>query len=172
MLITVTEYNQNWPMKFQEESEKLKNILGDVAIKIHHIGSTAVPGLMAKPIIDIMPEVSSLEYLDSKTVAFEELGYEVMGELGIPGRRYFRKGGDNRTHQIHAFKSGDSNLLRHLVFRDYLIEHKDVAKEYADLKFDIAKRCNNDIEKYGDEKDPFVQFHEKRALEWYRNISQ
>lgn len=170
MLVTVVEYNPLWGELFNEEAEQLKFILGDIANHIYHIGSTAVPGLMAKPIIDIMLDVISLKHLDVKNEAFEKLGYEVKGEFGIPGRRYFRKGGDHRTHQIHAFKSGDSNLIRHLVFRDYLIAHKKTANEYGKLKFDIAKKCNNDIEKYCDEKDSFVKHHEAKALEWYKGL--
>jgi len=167
MLVNVHPYHPNWPNDFLSESKKIKAILGDLLIDIHHIGSTAVPNLMAKPIIDMMPEVSDLDLLDTKSKAFEDLGYEVMGELGILGRRYYRKGGDNRTHQIHAFKTGDVSLVRHLAFRDYLIAHPIIAKEYGDLKFQIAQHCNHDIEQYCDEKDPFVQYHEKLALVWY-----
>lgn len=167
MIVKVVKYNPKWPRMFELESEQLKIKLGTIIYKIHHIGSTSVPGLKAKPIIDILLEVSSLAALDAKSVDMESLGYEVKGELGILGRRYFRKGGDHRTHQIHAFLVGDSNLHRHLVFRDYLIAHPAVADEYAELKSDIAARCNDDIEQYCDEKDTFVQLHEQRALAWY-----
>lgn len=169
MIIVVVDHDPEWAKEFEKESEILQHILGDILINIHHIGSTAVPGLMAKPIIDILLDVTDLDRLDSKRQAFENLGYEVMGEMGIPGRRYFRKGGDKRTHHIHAFKSGDPNLTRHLAFRDYLMEYKDVAEEYGTLKFNIAKRIKNEIEKYSDQKDAFVKFHEARALKWYAN---
>lgn len=88
MLSTVIEYNPTWPNEFESESKKLQYILGDIANKIYHIGSTVVPGLMAKPIIDIMLDVTNLEGLDTKTEALEALGYEAMGEFGISGRRY------------------------------------------------------------------------------------
>ena len=167
MFIRVVPYNPRWPKDFEEEASSIQRILGAILEHIHHIGSTAVPGLQAKPIIDIMLEVSDLEQLDAKNSDMERLGYEPMGELGIARRRYFRKGGDNRTHQIHAFPKGDPHVLRHLAFRDYLIAHPRVAKEYGALKFDIAQRCNHDIEQYCDEKDPFVEVHEKKALAWY-----
>ena len=170
MDVIVVPYNPNWPKEFEQEAHEIRDILGPILLHCHHVGSTAVPGLMAKPIIDMMPEVSDLEFLDSKSAEFEALGYEVMGEYGIPGRRYFRKGGDNRTHHVHAFLSGDSNLERHLAFRDYLIAHESVAKAYGDLKFDIASRCNNDMDQYCDEKDEFVQTHEALAVEWYRKL--
>ncbi|MEM1322367.1 MAG: GrpB family protein [Bacteroidota bacterium] len=167
MIITVVDHHSGWANKFNKESQLLRNLLGDALVNVHHIGSTAVPGLKAKPIIDIMLEVRELSLLDEQRVLFEKMGYEVMGEMGISGRRYFRKGGDRRTHQIHAFQSGDTNLVRHLAFRDYLMVNKKVAEEYGILKFNIAQRCNNDIERYSEEKNDFVKYHEKKALEWY-----
>lgn len=167
MLVTVVNSNPIWPNEFERESQKLRSILDGIINEIYHIGSTAVPGLMAKPIIDIMLDVRDLDLLDAKSKELEKLEYEVMGELGIAGRRYFRKGGNNRTHQIHAFKSGDAHLVRHLAFRDYLIEHDAIAQAYGELKFEISLRCNNDIELYCDEKDAFVKHHEMKALEWY-----
>lgn len=172
MLITVVKHNPNWVNEFKSESKKLQDLLGDIISHIHHIGSTAVPNLMAKPIIDIMLDIRDLDRLDTKSAGMKNLGYEVVGEGGITGRRYFRKGGDNRTHQIHAFKSGDPNLIRHLVFRDYLKAHKKIAEEYGKLKLSIALRCNNDIEQYCDEKDDFVKYHEAKALKWYRSIGK
>ena len=169
MLIVVVDHDPQWANEFEKESEKLQQILGDILNNIHHIGSTAVPGLMAKPIIDILLDVKDLGQLDAKSESFEELEYEVMGEYGIPGRRYFRKGGNNRTHHIHAFQKGDPNLIRHLAFRDYMIEHKNIAKEYGELKFNIAQRCKDNIVNYSDEKDAFVKYHEAKALKWSTN---
>lgn len=167
MIVKVVPYNPDWPNKFEQEAIQLKAILRAELQHIHHIGSTAVPGLLAKPIIDMMLEVKELNQLDAKNTEMENLGYEVMGAYGIPGRRYFRKGGNHRTHQIHAFASGDPNLKRHMAFRDYLIAHQAIADAYGTLKLEIANRCNNDMEQYCDEKDPFVQLHEAKALKWY-----
>lgn len=154
------------------ESSKLFKNIGNVICKAHHIGSTAVPGLMAKPIIDIILEVKDVNELDCQRSKFAKLKYEVMGEFGIRGRRYYRKGGDLRTHQIHAFKKGDQNIVRHLAFREYLIEHKEVAQDYGRLKLEIAKRCNNDIEEYCDGKDEFIKNHESIAIKWYKARKQ
>lgn len=96
----------------------------------------------------------------------ERLGYEVMGEFGIPGRRYFRKGGFNRTHHVHAFKTGDANIHRHLAFRDYLNSFPDVRREYAALKEKLALRFSEGIDGYSDGKDAFVKLHEANALAW------
>ena len=167
MKVIVVPYNSEWPKLFQNEAIKIQKALGNIINEIHHIGSTSVPDLMAKPIIDIMLDVTSLDLLDDSSHRLENLGYESMGEMGIPGRRYFRKGGYYRSHQIHAFQSGDPNLDRHLAFRDYLTAHKNIANEYGQLKFNIAKECSDDIDKYWKTKDPFIKHHEALALDWY-----
>ena len=167
MIVEVVPYNPNWPAQFEAEASILREVLGDIVVAIHHMGSTSVPGLQAKPIIDMLPEVTDLEALDALTSRFEACGYEVMGAYGIPGRRYFRKGGDHRTHHIHAFASGDPNIDRHLAFRDYLRAHPAVAQEYGRVKEESARRSNNDIEDYCDAKDPFIKLHEPKALAWY-----
>lgn len=102
--ITVIEYSPLWKNKYKEESLLIRNILADNCIAIYHIGSTSVEGLAAKPIIDIMAVVRSLEIVDTVAEKFSDIGYEYLGEFGIEGRRYLRKGGDERTHQIHIFK--------------------------------------------------------------------
>ena len=133
--IIVTDYNPIWAEMFESEAENIKQILGDNCVAIHHIGSTAVPDLAAKPIIDIMPIVKSLDAVDQVAAEFEEIGYEYLGEFGISGRRYLRKGGDERTHQIHIFLDGDTkNIDRHIAFRDYMRTHDKERNEYASLK--------------------------------------
>lgn len=102
--ITVVNYDPEWPSKYVRERDYITEILKDNCISIYHIGSTSVPGLAAKPIIDIMAVVRSLEEVDTVADKFAEIGYEYLGEFGIKGRRYLRKGGDERTHQIHIFR--------------------------------------------------------------------
>lgn len=102
--ITVVNYDPEWPSKYVRERDYITEILKENCISIYHIGSTSVPGLAAKPIIDIMAVVRSLEKVDTVAEKFSEIGYEYLGEFGITGRRYLRKGGDERTHQIHIFK--------------------------------------------------------------------
>ena len=166
MIVKVVQYQDNWSELYQKEKSALLNALGDILLNIHHIGSTAVKGLAAKPVIDIMIEVGALTKLDQVSARFEELGYEVMGELGMKGRRYYRKGGDERTHQIHGFMLGDAHVHRHIAFRDYLIAHPSVMDEYQALKIKLASTCNNDIELYCDGKDHFVKYHENQAINW------
>jgi GrpB-like predicted nucleotidyltransferase (UPF0157 family) len=166
-VIEVVPYNPDWPAMFEREEVLLRKTLGNVADHIHHIGSTAVPGLAAKPIIDILIEVTSLKALDDLNEKMQTLGYEPRGEFGIPRRRYFSKGGDERTHQVHAFATGDAHVDRHLAFRDYLRAHPDTAREYAELKLSVARNCNNDIERYCEGKDAYVKSLEARALAAY-----
>lgn len=166
--IIVVDYDPLWPLLFRKEADAISRILGDNLVLIHHIGSTSVPFLAAKPIIDIMPVVKDLSGVDAVSGEFVKLGYEYLGEFGIKGRRYLRKGGQERTHQIHIFQmEDDTNILRHLAFRDYLRSHRDVAMEYVALKKDLAARFPYDIDGYCDGKDAFVKKIENLALAEY-----
>ncbi|MGE7110372.1 GrpB family protein [Lysinibacillus sp. NPDC047702] len=171
MIIKVVDYNQNWCNDYQKEEHSIRTILQEELVKSFHIGSTSVPGLKAKPIIDILLVVNDIHKLDSFSNQFQEIGYEVMGEFGITGRRYFRKGGAHRTHQIHAFQYNKiEEIERHLAFRDYLREHPEVCRQYGELKSQLAKEYPNDIEGYGDGKDDFVMNVEKNAIKWYWTV--
>ena len=163
--ITVVDYNPLWPKKYEEEALLIKDILADNCVAIYHIGSTSVEGLAAKPIIDIMAAVQNLEKVDDAAEAFSKIGYEYLGEFGIAGRRYLRKGGDERTHQIHIFQTEDwNNIGRHLAFRDYMRTHKKERDEYAKIKKVLAQKFPYDIDGYCDGKEEFVRKIEKLAL--------
>ncbi len=131
---------------------------------IHHIGSTSVPNLISKPIIDILIEVNDLAQLDMLPDKFFALGYESRGENGIAGRRYFVKGYPERTHQIHAFKAKSHDVTRHLAVRDYLRTNPDACIQYAEIKRNAVARCENDIHKYVAFKSEFVSCLEVDAL--------
>lgn len=166
--IKIVEYSPEWEEMYERESGLISGILGNELVEIHHIGSTAVKGLAAKPVIDIMPVVKNIERVDRHNAEFEKLGYECMGELGIAGRRFFRKGGDNRTHHIHIFEeSNRQDITRHLAVRDYLRTHEDARQAYGELKSKLAKLYSQDIEAYCDGKDDFVKSMEREALRWY-----
>ncbi|UCC79723.1 MAG: GrpB family protein [Candidatus Zixiibacteriota bacterium] len=167
-IIRVVDYDSRWPDLFQMESKAISDALGDLIVRIHHIGGTAVPGLAAKPTIDILLEVEDVNQLDRYNAQMEKLGYTPEGEYGIPGRRYFHKGNPDRTYHVHAFNAGSDGALRHIAFRDYLIAHPQIAREYGDLKRRCARDCDNDIDKYGDLKNDFIKTHEKRAMQWMR----
>ena len=167
-MIQVVSHDPTWAEKFEVEAKRIGKTLGEAAARIHHIGSTAIPKIKAKPIIDILLEVTSLEALDEKSPMLEASGYEAKGEFGIPGRRYFRLDdpGGMRTHQIHAFEMGVANVVRHIAFRDYMRAHPLVAEEYGALKERLAHAYPHDMAAYMDGKDAFVKEHERRALLW------
>ena len=170
--IKVVPYNSDWQRLYQSEVDRLRKVLGNELVSTFHIGSTAIPGMSAKPIIDILLEVKSISKLDDYNEAMKELGYNPRGELGIPGRRYFSKNDSNgiRTHHVHAFETGNIGLERHIAFRDYMIAHPEDAREYAKLKIRLADEFQWDIDGYCDGKDAFVSDMEKKALLWYRSL--
>jgi GrpB-like predicted nucleotidyltransferase (UPF0157 family) len=168
--IVVVPYNPAWPAMFQQEADKLSAVFGQACLAIHHIGSTAIPGMRAKPIIDIMPVVPNLEQLETLTPAMIQLGYEPKGENGIPGRRYFVKGADDhRTHHVHTYEPDNPEVIRHLSFRDYLIAHPEAAEQYASLKETLAQEYSHDIFGYMAGKDDFIKETLQKALKWYGN---
>ena len=165
--IVVVPYDSDWPMQFRAEAAKIAAIFGPELVSIHHIGSTSVPGLSAKPIIDIMPLVRDIEEVELFNLAMLRLGYEPRGELGIPGRRYFVKGGDaQRTHHVHTYALDNPEVNRHLHFRDYLIAHPEEAQRYAALKTELARQFPHDIESYMAGKDSFIKEIIQKAQQW------
>jgi len=173
--IVLADYDPGWADAFRREAGRVRLAFGAHLVALHHIGSTAVPGLPAKPVIDILAVVSNVHALDAQTGQFEELGYEVMGEFGLPGRRYFRRDDPRgvRTHQIHTYAPDSSNEIeRHLNFRDYLRAHQEAARAYANLKHLLANDCHGDMRCYSDGKTAFVRAIEQRAARWKRTSSR
>ena len=165
-MIEVVEFDAGWAVAFRREAEALRGVLGEVVGAVHHIGSTSVPGLAAKPVIDILLEVRRVEELDAFAGAMEGLGYVVKGEFGIPGRRFYLKGEVERSHHVHAFEAGCADVVRHLAFRDYLMAHPEVAEEYAALKRKAAARFRFDNDGYCEAKEAFVVEYERLAVAW------
>ncbi|MFQ4144833.1 GrpB family protein [Chlorogloeopsis sp. ULAP02] len=166
--VEVVPYNQNWQEVFATESKQIALAFSENVVAVHHIGSTAIPQIHAKPIIDILVEVKDITKVDEHNSAIEALGYEVMGEYGILGRRYFRKHNQAgiRTHHIHAFEVGSVQIERHLTFRDYMIAHPEDAQKYSDLKCELAKKYPDNIESYMDGKDGFITQMDIKAAQW------
>lgn len=162
--VAVVDYDAQWPVLFAAERSLLQITLGEVISQIHHVGSTSVVGLAAKPIIDILLEVVDLDELDKLNAAMAQAGYTARGENGIPNRRYFTKGGDQRSHQVHAFAVGDTQIVKHLAFRDYLIKNKNVADQYAEIKRAAVLASENDIHRYSAFKADFIEHHLRLAL--------
>lgn len=167
--VRVVPHDPTWKERFESEAAELRSALGDEALAVHHIGSTSVPGLQAKPTIDVLVEARDLEKLDDLEGAMAERGYEAWGEYGIPGRRFFTRGlGAARIANVHIFGAGTSEVERHLAFRDYLTKHPETARVYGGLKEDLAEKFPTDMEAYMDGKDVFVKQTEREALSWSR----
>jgi GrpB-like predicted nucleotidyltransferase (UPF0157 family) len=165
--VTVVPYDACWPDLFQEEADDLTAILGDEVVAIHHIGSTAIPGIYAKPIIDILVEVQDIERMDTLNREMTEHGYLPKGEFGIAGRRFFIKGTEeSRTHHVHVFQTGDPEYERHLAFRDYLRAHPEEAQAYSRLKRELAQRFPHDIDGYMAGKNDLIKETERKAKAW------
>jgi len=167
MRVLMESYDPDWTRQFAREAALILSVLGGTAVDVHHIGSTAIPNIYAKPVIDILLVVQDHAMLESKQAPMEALGYEARGEYGIPGRRFYRRdnAGGDRTHQVHAFETGSPQIARHLAFRDYLIVHPETAQAYSSLKRELAAKYPNDIEAYMDGKDAFIQEIDRQAAE-------
>lgn len=160
----IVAHERRWYDDFGVEAAAIRRVVGPALTGIEHIGSTAVPGLVAKPIIDMLGIAASLD--DVEAGALGDLGYAALGEYGIRGRRYFRKDGADgtRTHHLHIFAAGHPAIERHLAFRDYLRAHAPVAADYAALKTALAGRDD-----YQQAKAAFVVATTVAAVAWRRS---
>ncbi len=165
--IIVVPHDPAWAGMFEAEAALLRPVFADNLLALHHIGSTSIPGIRAKPIIDMLPVVKDIAAVDALNAQMEALGYEAMGEFGISGRRYFRKSTDGvRSHHVHTFQQGNSDIARHLNFAAYLRAHPEDAERYSRLKIELAKQFPHDIEGYCDGKDALIAELDAKALKW------
>ena len=169
--IYVVPHDPAWAGLAQTFMNPIAEILGPALVAWHHIGSTSVPGLTAKPIIDLMPLVTSVEAVDALRGAFEAAGYVWYGEFGLPGRRYINRDdpetGDRVTN-VHMYAADDMEVERHLAFRDYLRAHPEEAAEYGRVKIACAAEHPSDINGYMDCKDALCKRIESAAVAWFR----
>ncbi|HTI89960.1 MAG TPA: GrpB family protein [Puia sp.] len=169
--VTIEPYNPDWPSIATQITDQLRSIFKDNLQTVEHIGSTSIPGLSAKPVIDLIPIVNDLSKLDAQQQSIKDLGYQWFGEFGITGRRFcsLTSPAGQRLVHLHFFEKGAANISRHLAFRDYLLAHPQIAKAYEQEKRRAAALYPNDSLAYNDEKAAWVQKHEKDALDWYKN---
>lgn len=172
--IEVLDYDPAWSGAFVAEASVLARVFHARLVETHHIGSTAVPGLRAKPIIDILIVLDDTSSVAQFDVAMQALGYRVRGECleaiipGTPGRFYFSKdSGGIRTHQVHVCAQGHPEIIDKLAFRDYLRAHRLKAVAYGDLKRSLAIAHRHDILGYMRGKDQFVKSLLADARVWY-----
>ncbi len=163
--ILVIDYDVDWPILYEQEKIQILNALDNTIANIQHIGSTSVPGLAAKPVIDILLGVEHVPPQAAQIAALEALGYYYCGELGISGRHYFRRGMP-RTHQIHLVKLDSQFWETHLLFRDFLRTHPDAAQQYAVLKRNLAVKFRADRERYTNSKAPLIEQMLVQARTW------
>lgn len=165
--VEVVPHNPDWPRQFQQEAGRLAAVLENEIITVHHFGSTAIPDIPAKPVIDILVEVCDIERIDGFNGSLAKMGYEAMGEFGINGRRFFRRHQDGRrTHHVHIYQVDNPEIARHLNFCDYMRAHPDEAAAYGRLKEQLARRFPEDMESYVAGKTDFVCAVERKAKAW------
>ena len=165
--ILIAEYDPAWPRLFEDERQRLQAAIGEWAVAIEHVGSTAVPGLAAKPIIDIGVALGSFEDALKCITPMFELGYQCLGEYGIRGRIFFRRltdtplpgqlhNGVGRTHHVHAYQQDHYEFVQQILFRDYIRSHPEAAREYEQVKVRLAEE-HSDMNEYAMAKSDFVQ---------------
>ncbi len=158
--VIMVEYDPRWPTLYEEERNRIVRAAGDLIVAIEHVGSTAVPNLGGKPIIDIMPAVRRLKDAERCVEPLAGIGYEYVPENNdiIPERRYLHKGPpEARTYHLHMVEHTSEFWERHLVFRDWLRLHPEDAEDYFRLKKELAGRFGRDREGYTDAKAPFIE---------------
>lgn len=155
--VEVVDYDPSWPRSYAEERDRIAAALGDSVTAIEHVGGTAVPGLPAKPVVDIMVGVADIERAGQAVAGLINLGYQYVPELEseLPERRYFRRGSPE-SHHIHMVGVDSDFWEEHLLFRDYLRTHPQAAEEYGKLKRGLAGRFRLDRAAYRAGKLPFI----------------
>jgi len=164
--IIVADYSPEWPLVFEKLRQVYWTFLGDLMTDIQHVGSTSVPGLAAKPVLDIDLIIDDDTTLAAVISRLESLGYEHRGDLGIPNREAFARtsektplDGSGRTwlrHNLYCCPRDSLALRNHLALRDYLRAHPDKAAEYGEIKKRLAEEVHGDIDLYIEKKSPFI----------------
>ncbi|GGI41177.1 GrpB family protein [Mammaliicoccus stepanovicii] len=169
--VQVVPYNSIWQHLFLEEKKYLQSLLKEHSVNIEHIGSTAIPGLSAKPIIDILMVVKDSETIDEFTEELSALGYENEGERGVIGNRYFKKYNQfgEVSHHLHIYDEGSPHITRLISFREYLRNFNGERERYSQLKHHLALDFPANSNEYYQGKDSMIKEFEKKANKWYMN---
>lgn len=165
--VEVIPYNVYWPDIFEQEGQKIQNELNHYLKAIHHIGSTSIPNMSAKPVIDMLLEIESVDDIDLISKKLSQLGYDQLRRQIIPHRSFFtRRLDENISFHLHIYERGDPQVKRHVNFKEYLMQHVKDAEKYAALKIKLAKQFQNDIYQYVLGKDKLVQEIDVKAKLW------
>jgi len=171
--VVLVDFDPKWPEEFEREKGFLTSVFGGIDVQVEHIGSTAVTGLSAKPVIDILLGVGFLQEVEIRIDAICELGYQYVPEFEdvIPDRLYFRKPAEGkRTHHLHAVEYGGRFWDDHLLFRDYLRTHPEKVLEYDAIKRSLATKFTFDREAYVHAKAPFIAEMLRKAERWKNRV--
>lgn len=157
--VVVLPFDEQWKYDFVQIKAELANVLRQLAIEIEHVGSTSVQGLSAKPIIDIDVVIKDYSELENVISALGKIGYQHEGNLGITGREAFKYEGKEhlRKHHLYVCPEDSQELRRHIAFRNYLKTHPDAVREYSCIKEEGAKLYPDDIDRYIEQKSPFIE---------------
>lgn len=166
--VRILPYDLRWPSMALAEVDLIRSVFSHDALRIGHIGSTSVPGIAAKPIIDLMGVVADLETSDLELSRLGQLGYQIHGACGITGRIFCTKANVNgeRAFHLHIFPESSKHVIRHLAFRDYLRANPLVAREYEHEKVRAATLHPENSMDYSEAKSGWMRVHEQRALKW------
>ena len=156
--VTVVPYDPQWPQAFAAIRQQVEAVLGEGILGIHHVGSTSVPGLSAKPIIDLDVEIRDMSVFDVVRDGLAAIGYEHEGDLGIPGREAFRYEGKEHLmkHHLYVCPADSMELKRHLTFRDYLRTHPEAVEAYSQIKEEAVRLFPEDIDGYIAHKGAYI----------------
>lgn len=167
-IVELVDYDANWEKEYKKEEKLLKNVLGDKIKEIHHIGSTSIKGLKAKPVIDILVVIESLEEISNIEELLKPYDYENRGQQGVSDRYFFAKGPeDARSHYIHFVEPNSNTYYNQVYFKKYLLEHPEYIKAYCDLKQELASKYADERPKYTKGKNDFITNVIKLAKEEY-----
>jgi len=156
--VKLVKYNYKWKDSFENEESKLRKVFGNDLIDSQHIGSTAIPGILAKPIVDIGLIVSSFSKVDRYIEKLREIGYELKKDDNRKERLFFTKGPEEkRTHYLHIGEKGSGYIEEMIIFRNYLSKNKDAAEKYSELKEELASKYEDKREIYTQKKEDFIK---------------
>lgn len=165
--VELKPYDQLWASAVAAEAERLAAALGEGLLAVHHVGSTAIPGILAKPTLDMVPVVRSLDAFDAARADMDALGYRWWGEYGLAGRRFCTlddpASGKRRIH-LHCYEAGAVSIRRHLAFRDYLVAHPELARQYEALKQRCLEQHQASSHDYSTCKSDWIRRVEAEAL--------
>lgn len=156
-IVELNEYDSKWKLEYLKEEALLKKVLKDKIIEIHHIGSTSIPGLKAKPVIDIIIVIKNINNIKEIENLLKEYDYENKGPQGVEGRCFFVKGSEEaRSFYIHFTEELSDTYYNQIYFKRYLLEHPKYLKEYCDLKEILCSKYSQDRKKYTQGKSNFI----------------